>query len=79
MLLHLLPIFMTSFLRTFIVKGNANNGRNLPSSPFFGLMTPFPVIGFINEKARSCIKEKAIRAINETTIGTIISPKNQPF
>ena len=79
MLLHLLPIFMTPFLRTFIVKSNANNGRNLPSSPFFGLMTAFPVIGFINEKARTCIKEKAIRATNETTIDTFIYQKIQLF
>ena len=79
MLLHLLPIFLTPFLRTLIVKDNANNGRNPFSSPYFGLMTPFPVIAFINEKARSCIKENVISAFNETTIGVIIPPKINLF
>ena len=71
--------FLTPFFRTLILKGNANNGRNPLSSPYLGLMTPFPVIAFINEKARSCIKENAIIAINQTTIGVIIPPKISLF
>ena len=54
-----------SFSRTFIIKGNANNGRNPPSCPF-------PDMVFINEKAIGCINEEAIGAINEAAIGAII-------
>ena len=39
-------------------KDNANNGRIPPSCPFLALMTPFPDIAFINEKATGCTNEK---------------------
>ena len=39
-------------------------------------MTPFPVIGFINEEATGYINEEAIDAINEETIGAIIAGGN---
>ena len=35
------PALLTPFRRTFIIKGNANNGRNLPSCSFPGLVTSF--------------------------------------
>ena len=59
---------MTAFSRIFIIKGNANNRRNQLSCPFPILMTPFPVIAFINEEP--------IRAVNEAAIGAIIAPRN---
>ena len=43
------PALETLFRRTFITKGNANNGKNSPSRPFPALMTPFIVVVFINE------------------------------
>ena len=60
----------------FIIKGNANNGRNPPSSPFPALVTPFPDMAFINEEATGCINEETIGAINEATKGVIIALKN---
>ena len=63
-----LPLALpTPFSRTFIIKGNANNGRNSPSCPF-------QVKGFINEETTSCINEEVIGAINEATVGGIIVP-----
>ena len=54
----------------FIIKGNANNGRNPPSSPFpFSLAT-------INEEATGCINVESIGTINEPAIGAIIAPIN---
>ena len=35
-----------SFFRTFIIRGNANNGRNPPSFPFPALMAWFAVSNF---------------------------------
>ena len=63
MLLYPLPVLATAFPRTFIIKGNANNGRNSPSCPFSG-------IGFINEEATCCI--------NEAATGAIIALRNWP-
>ena len=79
MLLYSYPALVTPICRTFIIKGNANNGRNPPSCPFPTLMTPFPDILFINEQATGFINEEAIGVINETAIGTIIAPTNTPF
>ena len=62
---------MTHFPRTFIIKGNANNGRNLPSCPF-------PVIGIINEEATGCINEEPTGAINEAATGAIRAPRYPP-
>ena len=69
MLLYLLPVLVTSFPRTFIIKGNTNNGTNTPSCQV-------PVIAFIREEAAGCSNEEAIGAINEAAIGDIISPRN---
>ena len=68
--LNILPAFLTPFPRTFIIKGNASNGRNPPSCPYSALMTPFPVMAFINKEATDCINEESIGAINEATVGT---------
>ena len=76
MLLYPFPALATPFSRTFIVKGNINNGRNPVSFPFPALVTTFPDIAVINEEATRCIYEKAICAINEATIGAIIVPQN---
>ena len=62
----------------FIIKGNANNGRNPPSCLFPALMTPFPAIAFINEEATGCINEELTGCINEATIGATIAQKNRP-
>ena len=43
------------------------------------LLTPFPVIVFINEEATGCINEDAIDAINEADIGDMIGPRNPSF
>ena len=69
MLLYPFPVLVTHFLRTFIVKGNANNnGRNPP------LIIPFPIKAFINEEATGTINEQAVYTINEVAIaiGAII-------
>ena len=62
MLLYPFPALLTSFPRTFIIQGNANNGRNL--------LSPFPVIAFINEEATG--------VFNEAAIGAIIAQRNPP-
>ena len=59
---------VTPFLRIFILKGSANNGKN----PCFC----FPVIALINEEATSCINVEAIGAISESAIGTIVASRN---
>ena len=59
------------FSRTFIIKGNANNGKNLH-------FCVFPVIAFVNKKVIGCTNEEAIGAINEASIGAIIAPGNSP-
>ena len=71
MLLYPLPAFLTPFPRTFIIKGNANNGRNLPSCPF-------PVIAFINEEEIGCVNEETVYVINEAAIDAIRTPRNTP-
>ena len=73
-----LPAPVTPFSRNFIIKDNANDGRNLPSYPFTVLMTHFLDIAFVNEKARGCINEEVIGTINEAAIGAIIAPRNPP-
>ena len=65
MFLYPLPALVTSFPRTFIIKGNVNNGRN-PSSCLF------PVVAFINKEVTSCVNEEATGAINEAAIDTMI-------
>ena len=43
-MIHVIISFSCSWTpssRTFITKGNANNGRNPPTCPFLALMTPF--------------------------------------
>ena len=66
MLLYL-PALVTSFPRTFIIKGNAYNGRNSPDA----LVTLFPT--FFNEETTGCINEEATGAINDAAIGAIIA------
>ena len=78
MLLYPLPALVTTFPRTFIIKGNANNGRNPPPCSFPALMNPFAVMTFINEEDTGCINEEATGAINEAAIGAIIAPRNPP-
>ena len=70
MLLYPFPALLTPFPRTFIVKGNANNGIIPSSCPFLVLVAHFPVIAFINEEAKG--------AINEAATGAIIAPINSP-
>ena len=77
MLLYPLLALVTSFPDiVFIIKGNANNGRNLPYCPFRVLMTHLRVISFINEEASGCITDKSIGAIHESAIDGIIAPRN---
>ena len=64
MLLYPLPALLTPFPRTFVIKGNVNNGRILPSYPF-------PDIVFTNEEATGCINEEAMIAVNEAVVGAI--------
>ena len=79
MLLYPLPALLTPFPAlitpfsdiTFIIKGNANNGRNLP-------LFPFPVIAFIKEETEDCINGETISAIKEAAIGAIIPLRNPP-
>ena len=78
MLLHPLPSLLIPFSRTFIIKINANNDRISPSFHFLALMTPFPVVAFINKEAIGTINEEAIGAINEAAIDTKIAPRNPP-
>ena len=70
-LLYPLPVLLNSFPRTFIIKDNANYGRNPPSCPF-------PVIAFINKETTLCINEDVIDAINESAIGAIIALRTPP-
>ena len=72
------PALLTPFPRIFIIKSNANNGRNPPSFLFSNPMTPFPDIAFINDEINGCINEEAIVAIDEAAIGAIIAPRNPP-
>ena len=67
---------VTLFSRTFIIKGNADNGKNPLSYSFSILMTPFPVIAFIKNEGTGCINEEALSAINERAIGAIIAGRN---
>ena len=69
---------MACFLRTPIFKENFDTGRNLPSSSFPALMTPFPVIAFINEGTTGFINEKVIDGINKVAKVVIITPRNPP-
>ena len=66
MLLYPFPVLVKPFPRTFIIKSDANNGRNPPSCPFPALMTPLPDIAFIIEEDAGCINEEAIGAINQS-------------
>ena len=59
MLLYPFPVLVTHFLRTFIVKGNANNDRRNPP-----LMIPFPVKAFINEEATGIMNEQYTLSMN---------------
>ena len=52
-----LHALVTPFPRTFVIKGNANNGRNPPFSPFPALMTSFSGIAFINDETIGCMKK----------------------
>ena len=52
------------------MKGNTNNGIKSPSYFFPALVTPFPVIAFINEEVTGCINEEAIVAINDAATGS---------
>ena len=61
MLLHPLPALVSPFPRTFIIKGNFNNGKNSSSCPSRD-------IAFINEEATGCM--------NEAAIGASIVPRN---
>ena len=66
---------VTPFPRTFIIKGNTNDGKNLPSCPF-------PVISFINGEATGCVNDEAIGTINKVSIDApiaIIAPKTYTF
>ena len=49
MLLYPFCTLVTPFLRTFIIKDNANNGRVPPFCLFPALMFPFPDVAFINK------------------------------
>ena len=65
---------VTPFPRTFIIKDNTNDGKNLPSCPF-------PVISFINGEATGCVNDEAIGTINKVSIDApiaIIAPRLTP-
>ena len=68
-ILALFSDLVTPLTRTFIIKGNVNNGRNPPSCPF-------PVKALV---ATGCMNEEAIDAIKEPAIGAIIAPKKSTF
>ena len=55
------PCSCNNFCRTFIIKGNANNGRN----PNLG---PFLDIAFINEEETGCINGETIGPANEAAV-----------
>ena len=65
MLLYPIPALLTPFPRTFIIKGNADEGKNSPSCPFPALMTSFPDIEFLNEETTSCISGKVIGSMKQ--------------
>ena len=71
MLFYSLPTTLTPFPAILYIKDNANNERNPPPCPF-------PVITFINEEVTGCINGEIIDAINEATIGAIITGRNPP-
>ena len=59
MSLYVLSAFLSLFRNVaFIIKGNANNGRNASYYPFPALMIPFPDKAFINEKPQAVSMEK---------------------
>ena len=70
-----LPVLVTPFPRTSIIRGNANNERNPPFCTFPAVLTRFPVTALINEKASRCINEEATGGYNE---GAIIAERNAP-
>ena len=70
-----LPVLVTPFPRTFIIRGNANNERNPPFCTFPAVLTRFPVTALINEKASRSINEEATGGYNE---GAIIAERNAP-
>ena len=74
LLLHTIPTLMTLLPRTFIIKGSANNDRNLPSSSFPALKNPLQLITFSNDTATDCINGEATGAINEIDIIAENSP-----
>ena len=59
---------MTPFPRNSIIICNAINERN-PPCYFYALLTPSPVIVFMNEEATGCINKEAIGAISEVASG----------
>ena len=59
---------MTPFPRNSIIICNAINERN-PPYYFYALLTPSPVIVFMNEEATGCINKEAIGAISEVASG----------
>ena len=59
---------MTPFPRNSIIICNAINERN-PPYYFYALLTPSPVIVFMNEEATCCINKEAIGAISEVASG----------
>ena len=80
------PALVTPFPRTFITKGNANNGRNPPPCPLPAIATPFcpfpplvtPVKVFIKEEATGYINKEVTGDTNEATIGAIIAGRSPP-
>ena len=78
MLLYPFSLPVTLFPRTFIIKGDAVNGRNPPSCRFTAFMTLFPVTAFIKEESKGCINQEVISAFNETAVDAIISSRNSP-
>ena len=65
-------VVVSTFSRTFIIKANANKGRNLPPPHL-------PDITFINQEATDCIKEKVVDGINKATMRAIIATRDTPF
>ena len=77
MLLYVLSAFVTLFKDVaFIIKGNANNGRNPSYYPFPVLMIPFPDKAFINEKTTGCVYRKVVI---EAAIAAFIVPRSLSF
>ena len=66
-----------SFSITFTIKGNVYQ-EEIPPCHFLALLTPFPVITFINKKATGFINKEAIDAIVQASIGAIIAERNPP-